>query len=162
MTSKTRGDAAIIDLMNQALTKELTAVNQYVLHAKIAENWGYNRLYKKIWHESIDEMKHATTLIERVLYLGGLPNLQRLGRLRIGETVHEMLKCDLALEEEAIPALNEGIEACRAAGDNGSRLILEDILASEEEHIDWLESQLDQIDQMGIENYLAEQIKGGE
>jgi len=158
----TKVDATIIDLLNQVLTAELTAVNQYVLHAKMVENWGYKRLYGMIWHESIDEMKHATELIDRVLYLGGLPNLQRLGRLKIGENVAEILANDLALENEAIPRLNAGIEQCRAAGDNGSRILLDAILKSEEEHVDWLEAQLDLIDQMGLQNYLSTQVGDGE
>ncbi len=155
-------DQSIIDMLNLVLTGELTAVNQYVLHAKMAENWGYARLYNVMWHESIDEMKHANELVERVLYLGGLPNLQRLGRLNIGENVPEILANDLALENEAIPRLNEGITLCRNAGDNGTRQLLDEILKSEEEHVDWLEAQLDLIDQMGLPNYLATQVGGGD
>jgi bacterioferritin len=151
-------NSEIVQLLNEVLTGELTAVNQYFLHAKMCENWGYQRLYQKIRHESIDEMKHADALIERVLYLEGIPNLQRLGKLNIGESVHEQLVADLALENEAVPRLNAGIAACREAGDNGTRVLLEDILTSEEEHIDWLEAQLDMIDQIGIQNYLAQQM----
>lgn len=154
----TKVDQAIIDTLNAVLTGELTAVNQYVLHAKMVENWGYKRLYKVMWHESIDEMKHATELIDRILYLGGLPNLQRLGRLRIGESVPEMFEHDLALENEAIPRLNAGIEQCVAAGDNGTRQLFDSILKSEEEHVDWIEEQQDMIDRMGLQNYLTTQV----
>ncbi len=154
----TKVDQAIIDTLNAVLTGELTAVNQYVLHAKMVENWGYKRLYKVMWHESIDEMKHATALIDRILYLGGLPNLQKLGRLRIGETVPEMMANDLALENEAIPRLNEGIALCVASGDNGTRQLFDDILKSEEEHVDWIEEQQDMIERMGLQNYLTTQV----
>ena len=156
--SGTKVDQAIIDTLNAVLTGELTAVNQYVLHAKMVENWGYKRLYVKMWHESIDEMKHATELIDRILYLGGLPNLQRLGRLRIGETVPEMFENDLALENEAIPRLNAGIEQCVASGDNGTRQLFDAILKSEEDHVDWIEEQQDMIERMGLQNYLTTQV----
>jgi bacterioferritin len=121
-------------------------------------NWGYDRLHERIRKESIDEMKHAESLMERILYLGGIPNVQRLGKINIGETVAEQLQVDLALELEALPRLNKGIVACADAGDNGTRLLLESILNSEEEHVDWLEAQLDLIQQVGLENYLAQQI----
>ena len=149
----------IIDLLNEVLTAELTAINQYFCHAKMLQSWGYDRLYKKVWHESIDEMKHADEVIERVLYLDGIPNMQRLFKVRIGEDVKEMLLADKALEEEAIPRLNAGIALCRDQGDNGTRHLLEAILVGEEEHLDWLEAQLDQIDQMGVQNYLAVQVR---
>ena len=149
----------IIKLLNEILTGELTAINQYFLHAKMCENWGYARLYERIEKESIEEMRHAEELIERVLYLGGIPNVQRLGKVNIGETVPEQFKLDLALEEEAIPRLNQAIVTCRDAGDNGTRIILEKILGDEEEHVDWLEAQLDLIDQVGAANYLAQQIR---
>ena len=123
-----KGDPAIIDLLNQVLTNELTAVNQYFLHARIVENWGYERLYKKFRAESIGEMKDADEIIERVLFLDGLPNLQRLGKVNVGENVPEMFRVDLQLERDAIALLNQGIEQCRRAGDNGSADLLEDIL----------------------------------
>ena len=157
-----KANADVIRLLNEVLTAELTAINQYVVHAKMCANWGYARLHKKLWKESIEEMEHAEHLIDRVLFLNGVPNVQRLGKINIGETVLEQLKLDTALEEEAIPRLNEGIELCRQAGDNGSRLLLEEILKGEEEHIDWLEAQLEQIEQVGIQGYLAEQIRDGE
>ena len=149
----------IIDLLNEVLTAELTAINQYFLHAKMVQNWGYQRLYEKIYHESIDEMKHADRLIERILYLDGVPNVQRLGRVRIGENPEEIFKSDVALEEEAIPRLNDGIALCRDKGDNGTRHLLEEILVSEEEHLDWLEAQLHQIGEVGLQNYLSTQIR---
>jgi bacterioferritin len=154
-----KGDPAIIDLLNQVLTNELTAVNQYFLHARVCENWGYERLYKKLRAESIDEMKDADDLIERVLFLEGLPNLQRLGNVNVGENVPEMLRLDLELEKGAIDVLNRGIEQCRRAGDNGSAELLEEILEGEEEHANWLEAQLTLIDQVGVAAYLSEQIK---
>ena len=153
-------DQTVINALNDVLTAELTAINQYFVHAEMCGDWGYTQLHARIRAESIDEMRHAEKLIERVIYLRGVPNVQKLGRIRIGESVHEQLKLDVALEYEAVPRLNKGIELCRESGDNGSRLLLEEILASEEEHIDWLESQLDQIEQMGIQNYLATQTGG--
>ena len=157
-----KGDPKVIDLLNEVLTNELTAINQYFLHARMCENWGYERLYKKVRHESIDEMKHADEVIERVLYLEGLPNVQRLGKVTIGQTVDEQLRLDLDLERKAIPVLNRGIETCRAAGDNGTADLLEDILEDEEEHANWLEAQLTLIAQVGLQGYLAEQIKEDE
>jgi bacterioferritin len=154
-----KGDAKVIALLNDVLCNELTAINQYFLHARMCENWGYERLWKKIRAESIDEMKHADQIIERILYLDGLPNLQKLGKLEVGETVVEQLKSDLALEKRAIPVLNAGIALCREKGDNGTAELLEDILVSEEEHADWLEAQLTLVEQVGAQNYLAEQIK---
>ena len=154
-----KGDPAIVDLLNQVLTNELTAVNQYVLHARIVENWGYERLYEKFREESIGEMKDADELIERVLYLEGLPNLQRLGKVNVGESVPEMFRLDLQLEKDAIALLNQGIERCRQAGDNGSAELLEDILEGEEEHANWIEAQLTLVEQVGAGGYLAEQIK---
>lgn len=150
-------DQTIINALNDVLTAELTAINQYFVHAEMCNDWGYDVLYKKIRAESIDEMRHAESLIERILFLRGVPNVQKLGRIRIGESVAEQLKLDVELEYEAIPRLNKGIELCLAAGDNGTRQLLDGILAAEEAHIDWLESQLDQIEQMGIQNYLAQQ-----
>ncbi len=153
-----KGDKRVIDLLNDVLTGELTAIKQYFLHSEMAANWGFERLHHKIRKESIDEMKHAESLVERVLYLEGLPNVQRLGKVRIGETPLEMLQSDLALELDALPRLVKGIELCAEVGDPGSRLLLEEILHSEEEHVDWLEAQLEQIELVGIQNYLAAQI----
>ena len=155
-----KGDSKIIDLLNEILTGELTAINQYFLHAKMCQNWGYKRLAEYIRKESIDEMKHADMLIERILYLEGLPNLQRLGKVNVGMTVLEMLKNDLAVETVAIPLLNKSIEACRQAGDNGTEALLKNILTSEEDHVDWLEAQLEQVKQVGEAHYLAQQIRG--
>jgi bacterioferritin len=157
-----KGDPAIIDLLNEVLTNELTAVNQYFLHGRMVENWGYERLHEKFRHQSIDEMKDADEIIERVLYLEGLPNLQRLSKINVGENVPEMFKLDLDVEKNAIAVLNRGIEQCRRAGDNGSAELLEDILEGEEEHANWLEAQLTLIQQVGAAQYLAEQIKGGD
>jgi bacterioferritin len=154
-----KGSAKVIDLLNQVLTNELTAINQYFLHARMCENWGYERLWHKIRAESIDEMKHADQMIERILYFDGLPNLQRLGKVDVGQAVDEMLRLDLALEQKAIPVLNQGIELCRAESDNGSADLLEHVLEDEEEHANWLEAQLTLVEQMGLQNYLAEQIK---
>ena len=154
-----KGDPGVIDLLNEVLTNELTAINQYFIHARMCENWGYQRLYHLNRHESIDEMKHADQVIERVLYLEGIPNMQRLSKVNIGENVPEQLRLDLELEGHAIPVLNRGIELCRTAGDNGTADLLEDILEDEEEHANWLEAQLLLIEQVGAQNYLAEQIK---
>jgi len=155
-----KGGEEIIAALNEVLTGELTAINQYFLHAKMCANWGYDRLAAKIHAESIDEMKHADAVIERILYLDGVPNVQRLGRVNIGETVPEQFACDLRLEEEAIPRLNKAVELCRAQGDNGTRVLLESILTDEEEHLDWLETQQSILAQIGVERYLAEQLQG--
>ncbi len=157
-----KGDAKVIDILNDVLTAELTAINQYFVHAEMCENWGYQRLLKIIRKESIDEMKHAEALIERVLFLEGIPNVQRLGKITIGESVPEILKLDYALELEALPRLNAGIETCRELGDNNSRHLLEEILEDEEKHVDWLEAQLTLMEQVGVQNYLAEQMKHDE
>ena len=154
-----KGSQKVVDLLNEVLTNELTAINQYFLHARMCENWGYERLWHKIRDESIDEMKHADRVIERILYLEGLPNLQRLSKLNIGQTVEEQLRSDYDLERHAIPMLNKGIELCRGEGDNGTAELLEDILVQEEEHANWLEAQLSLIAQVGLQNYLAEQMK---
>jgi bacterioferritin len=154
-----KGDKKIIDILNDVLTAELTAINQYFVHAEMAENWGYDRLHKIIRKHSIGEMKHAEEIIERVLFLEGVPNVQRLGKISIGENVPEILKADYALELEALPRLNQGIELCRELGDNNSRHLLEEILHEEEEHVDWLEAQLSLVEQIGVQNYLAQQIK---
>ena len=154
-----KGSAKVIDLLNQVLENELTAINQYFLHARMCENWGYERLWHRIRDESIDEMKHADEIIERILYLEGLPNLQRLGKLNIGQTVEEQLRSDYEVEKQAIPVLNQGIELCRSEGDNGTADLLEDILEDEEDHANWLEAQLGLIQQVGLQNYLAEQMR---
>jgi len=155
-----KGDTQVIALLNDVLSAELTAVNQYWLHARLCENWGYERLWKKIREESLEEMKHADELIERILYLDGMPNLQRLGKISVGETVPEQFKLDLQVEYEAVKRLNEGIEACRAKGDNGTRALLEKMLGDEEKHVDWLEEQQRLVGSVGESAYLAEQIKG--
>jgi len=154
-----KGNAKLIETLNEILTGELTAINQYFIHAKMCENWGYHRLAKKVRDESIGEMKHADEIIERVLFLEGVPNMQRLEKVRVGETVHEQLKLDLKLEEVAVPRLNKAIEQAVDVGDNTTRELLEEILVSEEEHVDWLEAQLNLIKQVGEQNYLAQQIK---
>lgn len=153
-----KGDTRVIDVLNDVLCAELTAINQYFLHAKMCGNWGFRRLHGYIRKESIDEMRHAESVTERILYLEGLPNLQRLLPLRIGETVPEMLESDLALEREAVIRLNNGIELCRSLGDNGTRALLEGILVSEEEHIDWIEAQLAAIERVGVQGWLAQQL----
>lgn len=153
-----KGDQQVIAYLNQALENELTAINQYFLHARMYKNWGFEKLNEKEYHESIDEMKHADRLIERILFLEGLPNLQNMGKLLIGEHPQEMLQCDLKLEHQAVPLLREAIAHCEEVKDYISREILEDILDSEEEHIDWLETQLELIDKIGIENYLQSQM----
>lgn len=152
-------DRRIIDVLNDVLTAELTAINQYFVHAEMADNWGYEHRYEKVRDEAMSEMKHAEKLIERILFLEGTPNVQRLGTIRIGEKVPEQLRLDLELERDAIERLNAGIETCRGAKDNGSRMLLEEILESEEEHVDWLEAQLALIAQVGEAAYLAEQIR---
>src|SRR5512137_149545 len=154
-----KGDAKVIALLNDVLANELTAINQYFLHARLCENWGYERLWKKVRAESIDEMQHADKVIQRILYLDGMPNLQKLGKLEIGETVLEQLQSDLALEKRAIPVLNAGVELCRGKGDNCTAELLEEILVDEEEHADWLEAQLTLVEQVGLQNYLAQQVK---
>lgn len=148
----------IIDLLNEVLTAELTAINQYFLHAEICEHWGYTKLYQISRKQSIDEMKHAEQLIERILFLDGLPNLQRLSKINIGETVPEQLKSDLALETEAIARLKPGIELCRSHNDHGTAVLLEGILASEEEHFDYLGKQIDLVTAIGEANYLAQHL----
>jgi len=154
-----KGNEEVLTLLNNLLTNELTAINQYFVHAKMCENWGYERLAAKIREESIDEMRHADQLISRILFLEGVPNLQRYNKLHVGETVKEQLESDLQLEYAAIAFLNQGIEAARKAGDNTTEELMTKILVSEEEHADWLETQLELIRQVGEQNYLAQQIK---
>ena len=153
-----KGEPAIIKALNEVLTAELTAINQYFVHHKMCENWGYERLAKKKREESIEEMKHADDIIGRILFFEGVPNLQRLSPIRVGENPVEQHKLDLALETEAVDRLNKAIALCREKGDNGSRELLEDILINEEESVDWLEAQLYIIEEIGKAQYLAEQI----
>ncbi|MCZ6618557.1 MAG: bacterioferritin [Gammaproteobacteria bacterium] len=151
-------DADVITFLNQVLKNELTAINQYFLHAKIFEDWGLKRLAEHEREESIDEMKHADALMERILFLEGLPGMQDLGKLYVGQKVPEMLECDLKLEMEAIPVLREAIAHSERVGDFVSRHLFREILSSEEEHVDWIETQLDLIGKTGIENYLQSQM----
>jgi len=153
-----RGDPQVIAFLNKVLLNELTAINQYFLHSKMFKNWGITKLAEHEWHESIDEMKHADRLIERILFLEGLPNLQQLGKLRIGEDVKEILTSDLAMEMNAHPDLKDAIEHCEKVRDYVSRDLFNDILESEEEHIDWLQTQLELIERVGIQNYTQTQL----
>ncbi len=152
-----KGDPKVIEFLNEALKNELTAINQYFLHAKMLKNWGMTKLADFEYHESIDEMKHADKLAERILFLEGLPNFQLLGRLKIGETVEEILKADLALEHEALPPLREGIAYCESVRDFVTRDLFAYILENEEEHVDTLETQFEMIERMGIHNYVQMQ-----
>lgn len=154
-----KGDPQVIKHLNIALGNELVAINQYFLHARMYKDWGLKELADKEYHESIDEMKHADQLVERILFLEGIPNLQDLGKLLIGENVEEMLKCDLKLELKAIPDLKAGISYCESVQDYVSRDLLKHILESEEEHVDWLETQLGLIDRVGIQNYQQSQME---
>ena len=154
-----KGDPRIIDALNEVLTNELTAINQYFLHARMCQNWGYAYLGNKIYKESLDEMKHADKLVERILFLDGLPNLQKLNKLSIGTSVVEILKSDLAFETATVPVLNNTIALCRSVGDNGSEELLTKILVDSEEHVDWLEQQAELLKQVGEAHYLAQQIR---
>ena len=153
-----KADPKVIAICNQTLKNELTAVNQYFLHSRLYKNWGLEKIAQKEYNESIEEMKHADELIQRILFLEGLPNLQEIGRLKIGETVEEVLRCDLSLENEAIQDLRQGIEYCESVKDFTSRDLLSKILSNEEEHVDWLETQLDLIAKIGVENYTQSQV----
>jgi bacterioferritin len=153
-----KGDPGVIDHLNRILRNELTAINQYFLHARMLRHWGFEKLGKHEYDESIDEMKHADSLIERILFLDGLPNLQDLNRLMIGENVREILECDLKLEQAGIPDLRVAIAACEAVSDYVTRKLLRDILDNEEEHVDFLEKQLELIDRIGYENYQQLQV----
>ena len=154
-----KGDAKVIEFLNKVLKNELTAINQYFVHYKMLQDWGLDRLAKYEYGESIDEMKHADVIIERILFLEGIPNLQALNRLRVGETVKEILVSDLALENDAIPDLREAIAYCETVKDYISRELFEDILESEEEHVDFLETQLGLIEKIGEANYMQSQMK---
>jgi len=153
-----KGSKKVIDVLNDVLAAELVGINQYFLHSKMCRNWGFARLADVIYHESIDEMKHASELTERILFLDGVPNLQKLGRIRIGQTVPEQLRLDLELELDAVKRFNDAIALCVREGDNATREILEGQLKSEEGHVDWLETQLSLIKQLGEVQYLAEQM----
>jgi bacterioferritin len=154
-----KGNEEVLNLLNQLLTNELTAINQYFVHAKMCENWGFERLAAVIRTESIDEMRHADQVISRILFLEGVPNLQRYHKLHVGETVKEQLESDLQLEYAAIGFLNQGIQAARGCGDNATEDLFTKILVGEEQHTDWIETQLELIRQVGEQNYLAQQIK---
>jgi len=153
-----KGHAKVIQALNDVLAAELVGINQYFLHSKMCKNWGYHRLADAVHHESVGEMKHASDLTERILFLEGVPNLQKLGKVRIGETVPEQLRVDRALEMDAIKRLNDAIALCVAQGDNASRHLLEEMLRSEEYHLDWIETQLGLLEQLGETQYLAEQM----
>jgi bacterioferritin len=153
-----RGDNKVVQYLNKVLVNELTAINQYFLHSRMLKNWGLHEIGDHEYHESVDEMKHADKLIERILFLEGLPNLQDLHKLMIGENVPEILRCDLQLENDAMPVLREAIAHCESCGDYVSRELFESILSGEEDHVDWLETQLELIDKMGLQNYLQSQM----
>lgn len=154
-----KGNDQVIQILNDVLCAELTAVNQYFIHAMMCANWRYKKLADHSREESIDEMKHAQMLIERILYLEGVPNMQKYMRINVGQTVPEQHAFDLEVERAAVERLNTGLELCRSVGDNGSRMLLETILKEEEDHIDWLEAQLQQIADIGLPNYLARQAE---
>ena len=153
-----KGDEKVIEVLNEVLTAELTAVNQYFIHAKMCADWGYNELAEYSKAESIDEMKHAETMIDRILFLEGVPNMQRYFKVNVGKTVPEQFRFDVELEYAAVERLRKGIALCNEVGDHTSRVLLEQICAEEEHHVDWLEAQLHQIDEIGVENYLAQKL----
>jgi len=155
-------DEKVIDILNDILAAELTAISQYFIHAEMCQNWGYQRLYEAVRGHSLDEMRHAEELIERMLFLEGTPNMQRIGKISVGPTVGEQLRADLALENAAVERLNAGIRICRELFDVGSANLLEDILESEEDHVNWLEAQIELIGQAGEQNYLAQQLRKNE
>ncbi len=157
-----KGNDEVNQILQDVLCAELTAINQYFIHARMCENWRYQRLAAHSRKESIEEMKHAQVLIDRILYFDAAPNMQKYMKINVGKTVPEQHQFDLQLEKDAVSRLNAGIELARAKGDNGTRALLEEILKSEEEHIDWLEAQLHQIQEIGVENYLAQQLEGEE
>ena len=154
-----KGDTKVIEFLNRILKNELTAINQYFLHARMLEDWGFESLGQKEYEESIEEMQHADELVQRILFLEGLPNLQDLGKLRIGENVREILECDLAMEHQAIPDLRDAVEHCEQVRDFVSRDLFQKILTDEESHVDWLETQLGVMEQVGEQNYLQSQMK---
>lgn len=153
-----KGDPAVVKLLNEVLTAELTAINQYFAHARLQEHWGFQKLAARTHEESLDEMRHADMVIKRVLYLDGMPNLQRLGPVKVGQSVPEQFRNDLGIEEEALERFNRGIALTRETGDNGTRDMLTGMLRSEEEHVDWLETQLSVIESIGEQNYLAQHL----
>jgi len=153
-----KGNKNVLDLLNQVLRKELTGINQYFLHAKMCKNWGYERLYKAAWQESVEEMKHADKIMERILFLEGTPNVSAYDKIMVGSAVKQQLENDLGLEMAALAVLRPGIKTCLEASDDATRELLEHILADEEKHVDWIESQLHQIEEVGYQNYLAQQI----
>ena len=157
-----KGDKDVIKFLNVVLRNELTAINQYFLHSRMLDDWGLTRIGAYEYKESVDEMKHADKLTQRILFLEGLPNLQDMGKLMIGQDVKEVLQCDLNLEMQALPALKDAVAHCEKVGDYVSRELFEEILESEEEHVDWLETQLDQVERMGIENYVQLQSRPAE
>lgn len=149
----------VVNLLNKVLTADLTAINQYFVHAKMCRNWGYERLHHKVWERSIDEMKDADKLIEHILYLEGVPNVQRMNTVHVGETVPEQLKLDLKAEQEMLALLSDGVTHCAKVADFTTRHMLEEMAKDVDAHIDWIETQQETIKQIGLENYLAEQIK---
>ncbi len=153
-----KGDAKVIKVLNDVLRKELTGINQYFVHAKMCKNWGYEALYRAIWEESLGEMKHAEQVVERVLFLEGIPNVSGYDKIMVGSTVKQQLENDLGLEQAALSVLHPGIKTCLEAADDASRELLEHIVVDEEKHVDWIEAQLHKIKEVGYENYLAQQI----